>query len=99
MLLMFFNSAAVNKNVINVYKHTLVKEVEEELIHGALEGGRCVAQPKRHHRELKLPISRHKGSLRCVIRVHGYLVVSITQVKFTKNACSLQTMQQIIYTW
>lgn len=69
-----------NKYIIKIDKDTCIKEVKEGSIHGPLEGTRRIAQPHRHNSVLKGAIPRAKRCLKCILRVHRELVVTIPEV-------------------
>ena len=69
-----------NKNVIQVNKHTLVKEIEKYFVHSPLESSRGVTQAKRHYNKLKTAKFRTKSSFKGVFRTHRKLVVPIPKV-------------------
>jgi hypothetical protein len=48
----------------------------EDMIHEALEGGRCITQAKGNDQVLIVTIMSLKGSLGNVIILHMYLVVA-----------------------
>ena len=83
--------------VIQIDEDTLVQQMEECTIHYPLEGRGCIAKAKGHNREFKTTIPSTKGSLKCVLRCHGYLMIPIPQVKLAKDTCPTELSQQIIY--
>ena len=63
MLLMFFYSGQIDKNVIDEYHHKLIQLLHEHLVHHVHEVGGGIGESKRHNGELILPIPSDKGCL------------------------------------
>jgi hypothetical protein len=54
----------------------------KNMVHAGLEGGWCIGKPKRHDKELIMPIVASKICLLYVMFPHPDLMVSIVQVNF-----------------
>lgn len=79
---MLINGFAVNEDIIQINKNSLVKEWEEDLIHDSLERARSIAKPKGHYKPLVCPIATCKGCLFLVLGGHANLVVTISKIQF-----------------
>ena len=49
MASVFFLRVRVDEYVIKVHQYTNIEQVTEDVIHEALESGRCVGESKRHY--------------------------------------------------
>ena len=45
----FFLGVGVDEYVVEVHQYTNIEQVTEDVIHEALESGRCVGKSERHH--------------------------------------------------
>ena len=52
-----------DQKIVQIHEHKFVQMLPENVIHQALECGRCVAEAKREHSKLKMPTqeNRHKS--------------------------------------
>ena len=49
MASVFFFGVGVDEYVVEVYQYTNIEQVTEDVIHEALESGRCVGESERHY--------------------------------------------------
>ena len=49
MVLVCFLRVQVDEYVVEVYQYTNIEQVTEDVIHEALESGRCVGESERHY--------------------------------------------------
>jgi hypothetical protein len=68
----------------------------EEMIHEALESGGRITQAKGHDKKIIVVLMSSKGSLRNVCLFHTDLVVSRTNIKFSKELGATQFIQEVI---
>ena len=74
------------QDVIQVSQHTFIPLVPKEAVNHPLEGGRGVAEPERHDRELIQSACTPKCRVRNALRVHLNLPVASTQIKSYEEA-------------
>jgi hypothetical protein len=66
------------------------------MIHEALESGGSITQDKGHDQKLIVALIISKGILTNVFLFHTDLVVARTKVKFSKELCANQFIQEVI---
>ena len=49
MASVFFLRVRVDENVVEVHQYTNIEQVAEDVIHEALESGRCIGESERHY--------------------------------------------------
>ena len=49
MALVFFLGVGVDEYVVEVHQYTNIEQVAEDVVHEALESGRCVGESERHY--------------------------------------------------
>jgi hypothetical protein len=74
----------------------MIEKRMEDTVHEALEGGGGITQAKGHDQKLIVALTSSKGSLRNVYLFHMDLVVAITKIKFSKELCATQFIQEVI---
>ena len=68
-----------------------------DVIHGHLEGGRGIAEPKWHYFELVMSMMGFECCLGNIVWVHPYLMIPLKKAELRKTPCSPQFIQQLIY--
>lgn len=76
-----------------------MKEGLQEVIHGGLECGWGVAEPKWHDFEFIMVLMRAKHSLRDISFCHSYLMESLTQIQFGEPESTTKFIKQFIDSW
>lgn len=90
---------AVNENIIKEHCHEFVKEGLQEVIHGGLERGGGIVEPKWHDFEFIMVLMRAKHSLRDISFCHSYLMESLTQIQFGEPESTTKFIKQFIDSW
>jgi hypothetical protein len=74
----------------------MMEKRTKDMIHEALEGGGRITQDKGHDQKLIVALMSSKVSLGNAFLFHMYLVISRTNIKFSKELVSTQFIQEII---
>jgi hypothetical protein len=51
VLLMFFEGATIDQNVVYVNDYKIIKPLSKNVIHESAKCGGCIGEPKGHHLE------------------------------------------------
>jgi hypothetical protein len=81
---MFCNVLAIDKNVIKKYQDETPQKFRENRVHEFLKTGWSICQAERHYQVFIVTKMCPKSSFCYVCRIHAYLVISRTQIKFGK---------------
>lgn len=87
MLNVFFQTGAINKDIVKEDDNTLTKQRFEGAIHGALKCIWCPRQPKCHHSELKVALVRLKCSFMLLPRRQPDLIEPYPKVQAGEPSC------------
>ena len=63
MVSVFFLGVRVDEYVVEVHQYTNIEQVAEDVIHEALESGRCIGETKRHYMPFKGAIASPESHL------------------------------------
>jgi hypothetical protein len=74
----------------------MIEKRIEDMIHEALESGGSITQDKGHDQKIIVVLMNLECSLRNVILVHTYLVVARTNINFSKELETTQSIQEVI---
>jgi hypothetical protein len=74
----------------------MMEKSMEDMIYEALEGGGGITQAKGNDQKLIMSLMSSKGSVRNVYLFHMDLVVARTNIKFSKELCATQFIQEAI---
>ena len=89
-------SFTIDENIIKENQEKMMEERTKNIIHETLESGGGITQEKWNYQELIVTLMSSKCSLGNVFLFHTYLVVAITNNKFSKVPSTTQFIQQII---
>ena len=82
MASVFFLGVGVDEYVIKVHQYTNIKQVAKDIIHEALESGRCISKSKRHYVPFKGAIASPESRLPFVTFSDSDQMVSMPEVNF-----------------
>ena len=63
MVSVFFLGVRVDEYVVEVHQYTNIEQVAEDVIHEALESGRCIGETERHYMPFKGAIASPESHL------------------------------------
>ncbi|GBG61013.1 hypothetical protein CBR_g18609 [Chara braunii] len=86
---------AEDKDVIKVDNDTDFEEVEEDVVHGGLEGSGGIGESEWHHEELVVREPRVEGGLVSVLLADTDLVEATTKVDLGKVLGSTETIKEL----
>ena len=75
--LVFFNSFAINKDVIKINNNTFIQQFKKHSIHDPLKRTGCVTEAKWHNLKLIGAISACECSFELITFIYRYLVVCV----------------------
>ena len=82
MALVFFLRVGVDEYVVYIHQYTNIEQVTEDVIHEALESGRCVGESKRHYAPFEGAIASPESHLPFVALLDSDQMVSVLEVDF-----------------
>ena len=82
MASVFFLGVGVDEYVIEVYQYTNIKQVAKNIIHEALESGRCVGESERHYMPFKGAVASLESCLPFIALLDSDQMVGMLEVGF-----------------
>ena len=82
---MFGERAAVNEDVVEVYRQKFTGERSEYVIYQSHEGARGIREPERHDQPLIEPGARFERRLPFIAHSDSHLVVAVSKIQLGKN--------------
>ena len=82
MASVFFFGVRVDEYVIEVHQYTNIEQVTEDVIHEALESGRCVGESERHYAPFKGAVASLESCLPFVALSDLDQMVGVLEVDF-----------------
>ena len=96
---MFRKASAVNLDIFKINQHELVQEWSQDIVHGLLEGGRCVTQSKGHENELIVTIPCSESGLVRIVGMYTNLVIARSKVNLGEESRSSDFVQHLVNAW
>ena len=91
--MLFAFGFGVDKNVIKVHNHKIVKFFCRNLVDIALEYGRYVGQSKKYHLVFKMAIACSDGCFLFIAFSDLHLMVGISQIKLGETLSPIKSIQ------
>ena len=82
MASVFFFGVRVDEYVIKVHQYTNIEQVTKDVIHEALESGRCVGESERHYAPFKGAVASLESCLPFVTLSDSDQMVGMLEVDF-----------------
>ena len=80
IVLVFFLGVGADEDVIEVHQYTNIKQVAEDVIHEALENGRCIGESERHYMPFKGAVASLESHLPFVTLLDSDQMVGVLEV-------------------
>ena len=82
MASVFFLRVRVDENVVEVHQYTNIEQVAKDVIHEALESGRCVGESERHYVPFKGAVTSPESHVPFITLLDSDQMVGVPEVNF-----------------